>query len=276
MQHRKQTFKLMGRDATVSPNSGQKHACNASQRSTRRFSGICIGGAAGLLALLPFAQSLMPSSMPSSKFFAGTRVAGIARKELVTRYRDPFFSRIVLSAVAPKDDANKNQQKGSDKRRQCLTRPAQTTETSSADAPSSTEEVLVGRWELAGTAKPRRKDALEKDEWLEWLTYGFPRMLATISALTDHRASTRKAAVGEILKCAADHPAGPKSAWAVAALAGRLEDDSGKGLMLQLCPKLHSGCCTIEITLNISAWDHIWTHMHLCLSLCKNSHHKTL
>ena len=50
----------------------------------------------------------------------------------------------------------------------------------------------------------------------------------TISALSDGRASARKAAVGALLKCAAEHPAGPTAPWAVASLLGRMEDDSGE------------------------------------------------
>jgi hypothetical protein len=183
-------------------------------------------GAAGLLALLPLcAQCLMSSSiMPLSRFTAGTTafLGGSARSHALS-HRRTFASGIVLSAVAPKGDANKN--KPSKRHQSSLTTAPPATETAGADS-STTEEVLVGRWVVAGTAKPRRKDA-EKDEWLSWLTEGFPRMLSTISALTDHRASARKAAVGEILKYAQDHPAGPQAPWAVAALAGRLEDDSG-------------------------------------------------
>jgi hypothetical protein len=55
-----------------------------------------------------------------------------------------------------------------------------------------------------------------------------PLFSQTISALSDERASARKAAVGALLKCAAEHPAGPTAPWAVASLLGRMEDDSGE------------------------------------------------
>jgi hypothetical protein len=208
----------------------RRRSGGTAMRNSERLQILNCRGAAGWLALLPLcAQCLMSSSiMPLSRFSASTTtfLGGSARAHAFSHHRN-FASGIALSAVAPKGDANKN--KPSKRHQSALTRALPATETACADSSTSTtaEEVLVGRWVVAGTAKPRRKDA-EKDQWLEWLTDGFPHMLTTISALTDHRASARKAAVGEILKCAQDHPAGPQAPWAVAALAGRLEDDSGK------------------------------------------------